>query len=79
MSFTVKHVAEVDTNSWNVLTILKVYVREPAAPFISMAEMMKKFQSNTREMSLTCVNGSLSHVNEQSIFLLPLCFRLNLF
>ncbi|KAL9339992.1 hypothetical protein Peur_066211 [Populus x canadensis] len=32
----------------------KVYVREQAAPapFVSMAEMMKKFQSNTRELSL---------------------------
>ncbi|KAI8551584.1 hypothetical protein RHMOL_Rhmol06G0197500 [Rhododendron molle] len=30
----------------------KVYVREPAAPFVSMAEMMKKFQSNTRDVSL---------------------------
>ncbi|XWS63433.1 hypothetical protein CRYUN_Cryun06bG0096600 [Craigia yunnanensis] len=29
----------------------KVYVREPA-PFVSMAEMMKKFQSNTRDLSL---------------------------
>ncbi|GAB2242512.1 hypothetical protein Droror1_Dr00019287 [Drosera rotundifolia] len=30
----------------------KIYVREPAAPFVSMAEMMKKFQSSTREMPL---------------------------
>jgi targeting protein for Xklp2 len=32
----------------------KVYVREQAAPapFVSMAEMMKKFQSNTRDLSL---------------------------
>ncbi|XWS54156.1 hypothetical protein CRYUN_Cryun10bG0065100 [Craigia yunnanensis] len=30
----------------------KVYVREPAAPFVSMAEMMKKFQSSTRDLSL---------------------------
>ncbi|XWS68676.1 hypothetical protein CRYUN_Cryun04dG0111300 [Craigia yunnanensis] len=29
----------------------KVYVREPA-PFVSMAEMMKKFQSSTRDLSL---------------------------
>ncbi|KAL2245824.1 UNVERIFIED_CONTAM: Protein TPX2, partial [Sesamum indicum] len=30
----------------------KMYIREPAAPFVSMAEMMRKFQSGTREMSL---------------------------
>ncbi|XP_039026728.1 protein TPX2-like [Hibiscus syriacus] len=30
----------------------KVYVREKAAPFVSMAEMMKKFQSSTRDLSL---------------------------
>ncbi|KAL0354217.1 UNVERIFIED_CONTAM: protein TPX2 [Sesamum angustifolium] len=30
----------------------KMYVREPAAPFVSMAEMMRKFQSGTREVSL---------------------------
>ena len=28
-----------------------MYVREPAAPFVSTAEMMKKFQSGTREVS----------------------------
>ncbi|KAH7533384.1 hypothetical protein FEM48_Zijuj04G0125100 [Ziziphus jujuba var. spinosa] len=39
----------------------KVYVREPAVPFVSMAEMMKKFQSSTRELSLPNVNGFLSH------------------
>ncbi|XP_057505719.1 protein TPX2-like [Actinidia eriantha] len=40
----------------------KVYVREPkAAPFVSMAEMMKKFQSSTREMSLPNLNSSFSH------------------
>ncbi|XP_004305425.1 PREDICTED: protein TPX2-like [Fragaria vesca subsp. vesca] len=27
-----------------------VYVREPAAPFVSMAEMMNKFQSSTRDL-----------------------------
>ncbi|XP_051151988.1 protein TPX2 isoform X2 [Andrographis paniculata] len=36
----------------------KVYVRDKAAPFVSMAEMMRKFQSSTREMSLSS-NGSL--------------------
>ncbi|KAL9666836.1 hypothetical protein QQ045_001179 [Rhodiola kirilowii] len=30
----------------------KVYVREPAAPFVSMAEMIQKFQSKTRELVL---------------------------
>ncbi|XP_059659824.1 protein TPX2 [Cornus florida] len=38
----------------------KVYVREPA-PFVSMAEMMKKFQSSTRGMSLPRISSSLSH------------------
>ncbi|EOX99471.1 Targeting protein for XKLP2, putative isoform 3 [Theobroma cacao] len=38
----------------------KVYVREPAAPFVSMAEMMKKFQSSTRDLSLP--QSSLSHM-----------------
>ncbi|XVE49964.1 hypothetical protein DITRI_Ditri01bG0123800 [Diplodiscus trichospermus] len=38
----------------------KVYVREPAAPFVSMAEMMKKFQSSTRDLSLP--NSSLSNM-----------------
>ncbi|KAM7503421.1 hypothetical protein LguiB_002325 [Lonicera macranthoides] len=36
----------------------KVYAREPAAPFVSMAEMMKKFQSNTREMSHSNVEAA---------------------
>ncbi|KAG6661527.1 protein TPX2 [Carya illinoinensis] len=39
----------------------KVYVREPAKPFVSMAEMMKKFESRTRDLSLP-VNTSLSHM-----------------
>ncbi|XP_039046340.1 protein TPX2-like [Hibiscus syriacus] len=30
----------------------KIYVREQAAPLVSMAEMMKKFQSSTRDLSL---------------------------
>ncbi|KAG8386856.1 hypothetical protein BUALT_Bualt03G0192500 [Buddleja alternifolia] len=37
----------------------KMYVREGAAPFVSMAEMMRKFQSGTREVSLSR-NSSLS-------------------
>ena len=43
----------------------KVYVRESAAPtpFVSMAEMMKKFQSSTRDLSLPHnKKSSLSHV-----------------
>ncbi|CBI21881.3 hypothetical protein VitviT2T_017662 [Vitis vinifera] len=45
----------------------KVYVREAAAPFVSMAEMMRKFQSNTRGMSLPNLNSSLSHGDATSI------------
>ncbi|KAK9922575.1 hypothetical protein M0R45_031036 [Rubus argutus] len=40
----------------------KMYVREPAAPFVSMAEMMNRFQSSTRDLSLPHVNGFLSHM-----------------
>jgi hypothetical protein len=36
----------------------KVYVREPAKPFVSMAEMMRKFQSSTKDMPLPHVNDS---------------------
>ncbi|GAV80582.1 TPX2 domain-containing protein/TPX2_importin domain-containing protein [Cephalotus follicularis] len=42
----------------------KVYVREPATPFVSMAEMMKKFQSSTRDLSLP-INTSLSHMKHK--------------
>ncbi|KAL7000424.1 Protein tpx2 [Sarracenia purpurea var. burkii] len=42
-------------------SMLKVYVREPTAPFVSMAEMMKKFQSNTRGISLPHMTESFSH------------------
>ncbi|XP_017254239.1 protein TPX2 isoform X1 [Daucus carota subsp. sativus] len=38
----------------------KIYAREPAAPFVSMAEMMNKFQSNTRDMSLSRPSSSLA-------------------
>ncbi|GMJ05524.1 targeting protein for XKLP2 [Hibiscus trionum] len=38
----------------------KVYVREQAAPFVSMAEMMNKFQSCTRDLSLP--HSSLSNM-----------------
>ncbi|KAJ8556147.1 hypothetical protein K7X08_022905 [Anisodus acutangulus] len=39
----------------------KMYVREPVAPFVSIAELMKKFQSSTREMSLSRMSSSTSH------------------
>ncbi|KAG7011981.1 Protein TPX2, partial [Cucurbita argyrosperma subsp. argyrosperma] len=38
----------------------KIYVREPA-PFVSMAEMMRKFQSSTRGLSLPHVNNARSN------------------
>ncbi|KAL2483336.1 Protein TPX2 [Forsythia ovata] len=42
----------------------KTYSRGPATtPFVSMAEMMKKFQSSTRELSLPCIRSSLSQNN----------------
>ena len=47
---------------------LKVYVREPAAPFVSMAEMMKKFQSSTRDLSLP--HSFLSNVNKKNHIIL---------
>ncbi|KAI4385027.1 hypothetical protein MLD38_003099 [Melastoma candidum] len=37
----------------------KMYIREPTAPFISAAEMIKKFQSSTRDLSLPF--SSVSH------------------
>ncbi|KAK4342332.1 hypothetical protein RND71_038148 [Anisodus tanguticus] len=39
----------------------QMYVREPVPQFISTAEMMKKFQCSTREMSLPCMSSSTSH------------------
>ncbi|KAI8005925.1 Protein TPX2 [Camellia lanceoleosa] len=46
----------------------KVYVREPAVPFVSMAEMMKKFPSNTRDVhTIPHMNGSVSHDAAASI------------
>ncbi|PHT62856.1 Protein TPX2 [Capsicum annuum] len=38
----------------------KMYAREPVPPFVSIAEMMKKFQSSTREMSLPPMSNSTS-------------------
>ncbi|KAF8111729.1 hypothetical protein N665_0073s0085 [Sinapis alba] len=37
----------------------KVYVREQVAPFMSTAELMKKFQTSTRDLSLPHANTSL--------------------
>lgn len=37
-----------------------MYAREPVPPFVSIAEMMKKFQSSTREMSLPPMSNSTS-------------------
>ncbi|GLT86859.1 hypothetical protein SLE2022_049730 [Rubroshorea leprosula] len=39
----------------------KVYVREKTEPFVSMAEMMKKFQSSTRDLSLPQASSSNSY------------------
>ncbi|XP_062150898.1 protein TPX2 [Alnus glutinosa] len=36
----------------------KVYVREPAKPFVSMAEMMRNFQSSTKDLSLPHVDAA---------------------
>ncbi|PHT37437.1 hypothetical protein CQW23_21010 [Capsicum baccatum] len=38
----------------------KMYAREPVPPFVSIAKMMKKFQSSTREMSLPPMRNSTS-------------------
>ncbi|XP_052178024.1 protein TPX2 isoform X2 [Diospyros lotus] len=43
----------------------KVYVA--AVPFVSMAEMLRKFQSGTREMSLPPMKGSVSHEDAASM------------
>ncbi|KAB5515790.1 hypothetical protein DKX38_026438 [Salix brachista] len=47
----------------------KVYVREQAAPgpFVSTAEMMKKFESNTRGLPLSHLNNSISHDGPSSV------------
>lgn len=45
----------------------KVYVREPPAPFVSMAEMIQKFQTNTRDVSLPCMSSSLTHIGAASV------------
>ncbi|KAK6919613.1 hypothetical protein RJ641_015517 [Dillenia turbinata] len=43
------------------------YVREPATPFVSMAEMMKKFQSSTRDISMP-LNTSASHLKKFNLY-----------
>ncbi|KAI3736113.1 hypothetical protein L6452_15646 [Arctium lappa] len=45
----------------------KMYVREPASsdPFVSMAEMMRKFQSGTRNLNLPPRSSSISHGDGQ--------------
>nr|XP_043612372.1 protein TPX2 [Erigeron canadensis] len=47
----------------------KMYVREPttSVPFVSMAEMMKKFQSGTRDMNLPPRPSSISNGASQVI------------
>ncbi|KAJ6960988.1 hypothetical protein NC653_038863 [Populus alba x Populus x berolinensis] len=47
----------------------QVYVREQAAPgpFVSTAEMMNKFQSNTRGLSMPHLNNSISHDGPASV------------
>ncbi|PHT76675.1 Protein TPX2 [Capsicum annuum] len=45
----------------------KMYVREPVPQFISTAEMMKKFQSSTREMSLSCMSTSRRKPNKLTL------------
>ncbi|KAL3352619.1 hypothetical protein AABB24_020561 [Solanum stoloniferum] len=39
----------------------KMYVRPLVSPFVSTAEMIKKFQSGTRENSLPCMSNSTSN------------------
>ncbi|KAJ0229340.1 Protein TPX2 [Hirschfeldia incana] len=53
--FNVGHEATKQTQKEN----RKVYVREQPKPFISTAELMKKFQTSTRDLSLTQANASL--------------------
>lgn len=38
----------------------KMYVRPLVSPFVSTAEMIKKFQSGTREKSMSCMSNSTS-------------------
>ncbi|MCL7043533.1 hypothetical protein MKW94_002040, partial [Papaver nudicaule] len=45
----------------------KVYVREPSAPFVSTAELVKRFQSNTRDTWPLIKNSSVSHDDAASL------------
>ncbi|KAL5972532.1 hypothetical protein ACLOJK_039336 [Asimina triloba] len=46
----------------------KVYVRDQTIiPFVSMAEMVNRFQSRPREVDLASLNGSISHDDAASI------------
>ncbi|RZC65330.1 hypothetical protein C5167_009021 [Papaver somniferum] len=45
----------------------KVYVREPSAPFVSTAELVKRFQSNTRDTGPHFKNSSVSHDDAASL------------
>ncbi|KAK9150192.1 hypothetical protein Syun_008501 [Stephania yunnanensis] len=45
----------------------KVYVRETPQPFISAAELVKRFQSGTRGLELPNRNSSVSHADGASI------------
>lgn len=38
-------------------------MREPSTHFVSAAEMVKKFQSSTRDLSLPSASSSLTHVS----------------
>lgn len=59
---------------------VKVYVRDtpktPAAPFKSMAEMMKKFESSTRDLPLP---NTLSHVMINHIHCFTFLLHLGVF
>lgn len=51
------------------LLFFKVYVREQVTPFVSTAELMKKFQTSTRDLSLPHVQNqsrpmTLTRLNE---------------
>ncbi|PHU06448.1 hypothetical protein BC332_22937 [Capsicum chinense] len=47
----------------------KMYAWEPVPPFVSIAEMMKKFQSSTREMSLPPMSNSTSQERKHKLIL----------
>ncbi|KAM3286959.1 hypothetical protein P3S67_020389 [Capsicum chacoense] len=55
--------------SSSLLVTNKMYAREPVPPFVSIAEMVKKFQSNIREMSLPPMNNSTSLQRKHKLIL----------